>query len=88
MNLALKTRILASGKSQIQLAREIDISEPKLSKIVGEWIDPCEELKEKIAGALRCSVVEIFPKKEHLARGRKYLMSEAERSFKNAKERR
>ena len=61
MNLKLKTRILASGKSQIFLAREIGISEPQLSKIVGNWVDPCDETKEKIAKALNCQVGDIFP---------------------------
>jgi DNA-binding XRE family transcriptional regulator len=61
MNLALKTRILASGKSQILFAREIGISEPQLSKIVGGWIDPCEETKRKIAKILNCEVNDIFP---------------------------
>jgi len=60
MNLALKIRILASGKSQILLAREIGISEPQLSKIVGAWVKPCDELKKKIARALGCRVEEIF----------------------------
>jgi transcriptional regulator with XRE-family HTH domain len=60
MNLALKTRILASGKSQILLAREIGISEPRLSKIVGGWVEPCAELKARIASALGCSVEDLF----------------------------
>jgi len=61
MNLALKTRILASGKSQISLARKIGISEPQLSKIVGGWVEPSEKLKEKIARALGCGLEEVFP---------------------------
>ena len=61
MNLALKIRILASSKSQISLAREIEISEPQLSKIVQGWIDPSDSLKERIAKALNCPVHEIFP---------------------------
>ena len=69
MNLALKTRILASGKSQILFAREIDISEPQLSKIICEWVEPSEEVKERIARALGCSVVEIFPEKPALPQG-------------------
>jgi DNA-binding XRE family transcriptional regulator len=60
VNLSLKTKILASGKTQLWLAREIGISEPQLSKIVKGWIDPPEELKMKIAGALCCGVQEVF----------------------------
>ncbi len=60
MNIPLKTRILASGKSQILLAREIKISEPQLSKIVCGWIHPSPELKRKIAATLKTRVEEIF----------------------------
>ena len=52
MSLTLKTRILASGKSQIFLAREIGISEPQLSKIVMGWVNPRKELQKKIAKIL------------------------------------
>jgi len=69
MNLALKTRILASGKSQILLAHEIGISEPRLSKIVMGWIEPCEDLKRKIAKALTCNMEEIFPVQQPKAMG-------------------
>ncbi len=61
MNLTLKTRILASGKSQILLARQIKISEPLLSKIVGGWVDPSREVKSRLARALECRVEDIFP---------------------------
>jgi DNA-binding XRE family transcriptional regulator len=60
MNLALKTRILASGKSQIMLAREIGISEPQLSKVVGGWVRPDPKVKTKIAEVLGCGVEDIF----------------------------
>jgi len=61
MNYALKLRILQSGKPQIALAKEISISEPYLSKIVNDWIAPKDELKTKIAQALACRVLDIFP---------------------------
>ena len=61
MNLSLKTKILASGKSQISLARDIEVSEPQLSKIVRGWADPPVEVKNRIARALGCSVSEVFP---------------------------
>ena len=60
MNLLLKTKILASGKPQLWLARKVEISEAQLSKIVGGWVEPCEELKRKIANALGCGVEEVF----------------------------
>ena len=60
MNLSLKIRILESGKSQISLAREIGISEPRLSKIVGGWVRPDPKVKTKIAEVLGCGVEDIF----------------------------
>jgi DNA-binding XRE family transcriptional regulator len=60
MNLKLKTKILKSGRPQIGLAKELRIPEPYLSKIVNEWIDPKDEVKEKIAEALGCEIGEIF----------------------------
>lgn len=59
-NLKLKTKILQSNRSQISLAHEIGISEPHLSRIVNEWTIPRDDLKKKIAQALKCSVEEIF----------------------------
>ena len=61
MNLPLKFHILASGKSQISLAREIGISEPRLSKIVGGWVTPDLKVKTRIAEALGCTVEDLFP---------------------------
>lgn len=60
MNVALKMRILKSGKRQIQIAQELGIPEPQLSKIVGGWVDPSEKLKKRIAKALACQVEEVF----------------------------
>ena len=62
MNLLLKTKIFSAGKSQVLLARESQVSEAQFSRIVSGWIEPCEEVKGKIAKALGCSVDEIFPK--------------------------
>ncbi len=61
MNVALKIKVLESGKRQIQIAREIGISEPQLSKIVMGWVEPCEEVKGKIAKALGARPGEIWP---------------------------
>jgi transcriptional regulator with XRE-family HTH domain len=60
INIKLKLRVLESGKRQIQIAREIGVPEPYFSKIVGGWVEPCEELKRKIAQALGCGVEEVF----------------------------
>ena len=64
MNLKLKTKILESGKPQIALAKEIGIPEPVLSKIVNGWIEPKDEVKDKIAISLNCKVRDIFPETE------------------------
>ena len=64
MNFPLKTKILASGKSQVLLARELQVSEAQFSRIVNGWLDPCEELKRKIACALQCPASEIFPDRQ------------------------
>lgn len=64
MNLNLKTKILKSGRPQIALAKEIGIPESCLSKIVNDWINPKNELKNKIAQALNCKVTDIFPENE------------------------
>jgi len=61
MNLRLKTKILESGRPQIALAREMKIPEPYLSKVVNGWIEPKDTLKNKIAQALNCEVIDIFP---------------------------
>lgn len=60
MNLALKTKILESKKPQIAIAKEIGIPESHLSKIVNGWVDPGDELKNAIAGAIGCKTTEIF----------------------------
>jgi DNA-binding XRE family transcriptional regulator len=61
MNLSLKMKILESNKSQIAIARELEVPEQFLSKIVRGWIDPKPELKEKIASALNAQVADLFP---------------------------
>jgi transcriptional regulator with XRE-family HTH domain len=61
MNIALKTKILMSGKTQIEIARETGIPEPVLSKVVNGWIDPKVMQKEKLAEVLGCSVGDLFP---------------------------
>jgi len=60
MNIQLKTKIIKSGKSQVQIASELKIQDSHLSKIVRGWIEPRQELKEKIAKILKCSVSSLF----------------------------
>lgn len=61
MNIELKTRILRSGKPQIALARRIGVGEPYLSRIVQGWVEPTEDIKWKLAKALKCEVDDISP---------------------------
>ena len=64
MNLKLKMQILKLGKRQVALAQEIGVPEAVLSKIVNGWIQPGDDLKERIAGALNCELREIFSDSE------------------------
>lgn len=63
MNLKLKTRILELGIRQIALARDLDVPEPVVSKIVNGWIEPKTKLKAKMAKVLGCRAEDIFPQK-------------------------
>jgi len=69
MNIKLKTKILESGKPQIAIARELEIPEPLLSKVVNGWVEAKPELKNRIAQALRCKAEEIFPQMERASNG-------------------
>ena len=60
MNYQLKFAIIRSGKNQIAIAREAEIQESKLSKIVNGYVQPTEEENERIASALACKVSTIF----------------------------
>jgi DNA-binding XRE family transcriptional regulator len=66
MNLNLKTKILESRRPQIGIAKELGIPEPYLSKIVNGWIEPKDEIKDRIAQALNCKVTDIFSENEGL----------------------
>jgi DNA-binding XRE family transcriptional regulator len=67
MNSRLKLKILESGRPQIGLAKDLGISEAWLSRIVKGWVEPENELKQKIAGVLGCRVNEVFPNKNKAA---------------------
>ncbi len=60
MNVNLKEKIIRSGLSQIQISREVGVSDAYLSKVVRGWVNPSVEIKSKIALALGCTVEEIF----------------------------
>ena len=64
MNYKLKFAIIRSGKNQIVIARETEIQESKLSKIVNGYIDPTMKEKVKIAECLNMEVIELFPEYE------------------------
>lgn len=62
MNLHLM--IAQSNKSQKQLAEEIHIGEPMLSKFKNYVCLPTPTVMAKICSALRCKVLDIYDKKE------------------------
>jgi len=61
MNLALKIKILNSGKSQFEISRIAKIKENFLSRIINDRENPDRKTRAAIAKALRCSQKEIFP---------------------------
>lgn len=60
MRLNLKIAIVASGKSQRQIAAACDIPENRFSSIVRGWIYPREIEREAIAAALGKPADELF----------------------------
>ncbi len=60
MRLNLKVAIVASGKSQRQIAAACQIPENRFSSIVDGWVHPRDGECEAIAGALGRSVAELF----------------------------
>ena len=60
MNYSMKMKILKSGNTQIQIARETKIQESKLSKIVNGHIEPTGDEKKRIAKALNTTIQELF----------------------------
>jgi len=61
MNIPLKTRMLELGISQFRVARDVELSDSYLSKIVQGWVNPSEKIKIGLAAALGCKPGEIFP---------------------------
>ncbi len=60
MNVDLKEKIIQSGSSQLQISREVGVSDAFFSKVVRGWVNPSAEIKRKIALALGCKVEEVF----------------------------
>lgn len=66
-NLALKVAILASGKTQRQIARSTRIDETRLSRIVRGSVRPFPHERRRLAKVLRRVEVELFPPAEAVA---------------------
>lgn len=60
MNFKLKFAIIKSGKNQIQIAREAEIQESRLSKIVNGYLEATDDEMEKIAKALNMPKEKLF----------------------------
>ncbi len=60
MNVQLKMKLVRSGRTQIQIAHELGVSDSFLSKVVHGWIDPPEDFKSRLARVLGCKASEIF----------------------------
>jgi transcriptional regulator with XRE-family HTH domain len=56
----LKLAILASGKTQRQIAYTIGLSENHLSSIVRGWRNPNRQTRSALANLLSCSEDELF----------------------------
>jgi transcriptional regulator with XRE-family HTH domain len=61
MRLELKIWILASNKSQRQVAAEADLSESRLSEIVRGWVEPRIDERQALARVLGRSEETLFP---------------------------
>lgn len=67
MNYQLKVAILKSGETQTNIARKVEISEARLSRIIrGYWLAKKEE-KDKLSKILDRPVEELFPQTEEIA---------------------
>jgi transcriptional regulator with XRE-family HTH domain len=61
MNIPLKIAVVESGKSQIEIARLLCISEAKFSRFVRGHDMPSEAEMRAIAKVLRKPVAQVFP---------------------------
>jgi transcriptional regulator with XRE-family HTH domain len=60
MKKLLKLKVLELGIPQYELARELGLSETRLSRIIRGRLDPTADEREKIARCLHTSVKELF----------------------------
>lgn len=64
LNLALKTAIWGSGKTQTVIAERIGVSESRLSRFLHGHTDLAEDEKRKLARVLRLPFESLFPEAE------------------------
>lgn len=67
----LRDAIFRSGRSQIEIARQVGIHESRLSKIVRGWLEANDEERQILARALRTTEDELFPPAERKPARRK-----------------
>lgn len=65
LRLALKMAILASGKTQRQLAVDLGLSEVRLSGLVRGVIKPSVEEQRLLSGALGVPIIPLFEVTHH-----------------------
>lgn len=63
----LKLLIVSMDRSQIDLARQAEIGESRLSRIVRGWVDPTSDEVRRLAEALGVDVVDIGTRSDHAA---------------------
>jgi len=61
LNLKLKNIIKNSGKTQGQIAKEVGISEARLSRIIHGYTKPRKSEEEALAKVLGLLTIDIFP---------------------------
>lgn len=64
VNLALKTAILASGRTQGEIAMRARILETRLSQIVRQRVTATDEERKKLARVLKRDETELFDASE------------------------
>lgn len=67
MNLALKARIVASGKKSYEVAGIMNWQPSKLSTVISGLVEPSWAEKKKLAEILECQVGDVFPSKNEVA---------------------
>lgn len=60
MNRALKVAIVASGRTQREVAQRVGMDQWRLSRIIAGDVTPRPQEQRRIARILRCEIAEIF----------------------------